>query len=588
MVLMLAAPQPGCLQRRTTTPPTAPRAATPANRLPPRLRLLAMAFIAAGLSLLPWMVYLAVSLPASPRAWHWPAAWVGLDAMEAAGLASTGLLLRKGDARYCLTAIVTSALLVTDAWFDVTTAPPGSGLLMSAAMALTAELPVAALCAALALRGVRRLREPGSDKVGSVRVLVIGSGGREHALARSLAGDPEVTELHAAPGNPGIAELAVIHQVTATDPIDVAGLATRLAADLVVIGPEAPLVAGVADAVRAAGISCFGPGRDAAMVEGSKAFAKDIMTAAGVPTAAARTCHTGAEAEAALDEFGPPYVVKADGLAGGKGVVVTSDRAAALRHARDTGVVVIEEFLDGPEVSVFALTDGEAAVALLPAQDYKRAHDGDEGPNTGGMGSYAPLAWAPPGLAEETLAAVVAPALAELRRRDMPFAGLLYTGLCLTERGLRVVEFNARFGDPETQVVLDRLATPLAGLLRAAADGDLAGAPAPQWSDGAAVAVVVAAAGYPSRPVTGAAIEGLDEAGRVPGAYVIQAGTAAGPDGQLTAAGGRVLNVVGTGADLGQARSAAYQAAGLIRLAGGWYRRDIAEKPAAGTAARNL
>jgi phosphoribosylamine---glycine ligase len=454
-------------------------------------------------------------------------------------------------------------------------------------MAVTAELPVAIICAAIALRGVRRLREPGSDKVGSVRVLVIGTGGREHALVRSLASDPAVTELHAAPGNPGIAELAVVHPVTATDPLAVTSLATRLGADLVVIGPEAPLVAGVADAVRAAGISCFGPGRDAAMVEGSKAFAKDVMTAAGVPTAAARACRSEPEAEAALDEFGPPYVVKADGLAAGKGVVVTSDRAAARQHARDSGTVVIEEFLDGPEVSVFALTDGTAAVALLPAQDYKRAGDGDAGPNTGGMGSYAPLPWAPPGLAEETLATVVTPALAELRHRGMPFAGLLYTGLCLTERGLRVVEFNARFGDPETQVVLDRLATPLAGMLAAAADGDLASAPAPRWSDGAAVAVVIASAGYPARPVTGEAIEGIDAASRVPGAYVIQAGTAAGPDGQLTAAGGRVLNVVGTGADLGQARSAAYQAAELIRLPGGWYRRDIAERPAAGTAALN-
>jgi phosphoribosylamine---glycine ligase len=552
----------------------------------------AIALASAGVGLLPWLVYLAVSLPASARAWHWAAAWVGLDAMEAAGLLSTGLLLLRRDVRYCLTAMATAALLLADAWFDVTTAQPGAGELTSFAMALIAELPTSALCIVLAVGGLRRmLAQAGSEsaagaagRLGAVRVLLIGSGGREHALARSLAADPAVTELHAGPGNPGIGELAELHEVTATDPAAVARLAARLAADLVVVGPEAPLVAGVADAVRAAGISCFGPGRDAAMIEGSKSFAKDIMGAAGVPTAAARTSRTAAEVAAALDEFGAPYVVKADGLAAGKGVVVTSDREAALRHAAACGTVVIEEFLDGPEVSVFALADGTTAVALLPAQDYKRARDGDEGPNTGGMGAYAPLPWAPEGLAAETLATVVEPALAELRRRGTPFSGLLYTGLCLTARGLRVVEFNARFGDPETQVVLDRLASPLGELLRAAADGDLAAAPAPHWRAGAAVTVVIAAEGYPASPVSGDPIDGLAAANAVPGAYVIQAGTAAGPDGRLTAAGGRVLDVVGTGADLGQARDAAYRAAAQIRIRGGWYRRDIAEKPAAGTA----
>jgi phosphoribosylamine--glycine ligase len=552
----------------------------------------AIALASAGVGLLPWLVYLAVSLPASARAWHWAAAWVGLDAMEAAGLLSTGLLLLRRDVRYCLTAMATAALLLADAWFDVTTAQPGAGELTSFAMALIAELPTSALCIVLAVGGLRRmLAQAGSEsaagaagRLGAVRVLLIGSGGREHALARSLAADPAVTELHAGPGNPGIGELAELHEVTATDPAAVARLAARLAADLVVVGPEAPLVAGVADAVRAAGISCFGPGRDAAMIEGSKSFAKDIMGAAGVPTAAARTSRTAAEVAAALDEFGAPYVVKADGLAAGKGVVVTSDREAALRHAAACGTVVIEEFLDGPEVSVFALADGTTAVALLPAQDYKRARDGDEGPNTGGMGAYAPLPWAPEGLAAETLTTVVEPALAELRRRGTPFSGLLYTGLCLTARGLRVVEFNARFGDPETQVVLDRLASPLGELLRAAADGDLAAAPAPHWRAGAAVTVVIAAEGYPASPVSGDPIDGLAAANAVPGAYVIQAGTAAGPDGRLTAAGGRVLDVVGTGADLGQARDAAYRAAAQIRIRGGWYRRDIAEKPAAGTA----
>ncbi|HEY3975866.1 MAG TPA: phosphoribosylamine--glycine ligase [Streptosporangiaceae bacterium] len=408
-----------------------------------------------------------------------------------------------------------------------------------------------------------------------MRVLVIGAGGREHALVRALAADPDVSALHAAPGNPGIAELAECHDVTATDPAAVTALAARVDADLVVIGPEAPLVAGVADALRAAGRRCFGPDRGAAMIEGSKSFAKGVMAAAGIPTAASRTCRTTGDAAAALDAFGPPYVVKADGLAGGKGVLVTGDRAAALRHAAACGTVVIEEFLDGPEVSVFALADGATAIALRPAQDFKRAHDGDQGPNTGGMGAYAPLDWAPAGLADETLATVVRPALAELSRRGAPFRGVLYTGLSLTSRGLRVIEFNARFGDPEIQVVLDRLATPLGGLLDAAAAGDLAGAAALDWAPGAAVNVVVAAAGYPEAPAAGDEITGLAEAAAVPGAYVLQAGTAS-RDGALVSGGGRVLNVVGTGPDVPQARAAAYAAAGRIRLRGGWYRSDIA------------
>jgi phosphoribosylamine---glycine ligase len=408
-----------------------------------------------------------------------------------------------------------------------------------------------------------------------VRVLVIGSGGREHALVRALAADPGISALHAAPGNPGIGELADRHDVTATDPAAVTGLAARVGADLVVIGPEAPLVAGVGDALRAAGRPCFGPDQGAAMIEGSKSFAKEVMAAAGIPTAASRTCRTAAEASAALDAFGPPYVVKADGLAGGKGVLVTADRDAGLRHAAACGTVVIEEFLDGPEVSVFALADGETAVALRPAQDFKRAHDGDQGPNTGGMGAYAPLDWAPAGLADETLDRVVQPALAELSRRGTPFRGVLYTGLSLTSRGLRVIEFNARFGDPEIQVVLDRLATPLGGLLAAAAGGGLAGAGALDWAGGAAVTVVVAAAGYPDAPAAGDEITGLAEAAQVPGAYVLQAGTAS-RGGQLVSSGGRVLDVVGTGPGVPEARAAAYAAAAKIRLHGGWYRTDIA------------
>jgi phosphoribosylamine---glycine ligase len=438
-----------------------------------------------------------------------------------------------------------------------------------------------------------------------MRVLVIGSGGREHALARALARDDDVTGLHVAPGNPGISATAEIHPVSPADPASVTALAARTGADLVVIGPEAPLVAGVADAVRAAGFSCFGPDRAAAMIEGSKSFAKQVMSEAGIPTAAARTCATAADAGRALDEFGPPYVVKADGLAAGKGVVVTGDRRQAEAHARAVlasggpgspaalarggdppeppaaGTVVIEEFLDGPEVSVFALADGAAAVPLLPAQDYKRAFDGDAGPNTGGMGAYAPLPWAPPGLAEEVLSTVIRPALAELRRRGTPYAGLLYAGLALTAAGIRVVEFNARFGDPETQVVLDRLATPLGGLLRAAADGGLAGAGPLRWTPGAAVTVVLAAEGYPGTPVTGDHIDGLEDAQRAGGAYVLQAGTTLSAAGNLVSSGGRVLNVVGTGTDLAGARAAAYAAAGKIRMRGGWYRRDIAERAAA-------
>lgn len=296
-----------------------------------------------------------------------------------------------------------------------------------------------------------------------MKVLVIGGGAREHALCRSLSLDSEVTSLHCAPGNAGIAEVAELHPVDPLDGADVARLATELEAGLVVVGPEAPLVAGVADAVRGAGIPCFGPTREAAQLEGSKAFAKDVMAAANVPTARAYVCTTPAEIDAALDAFGAPYVVKDDGLAAGKGVVVTSDVQAARAHALACESVVIEEFLDGPEVSLFAITDGTTVLPLQPAQDFKRALDGDEGPNTGGMGAYSPLPWASPKLVEEVMASVLQPTVDELRRRGTPFAGLLYAGLAITSRGVRVIEFNARFGDPETQVVLARLKTPLAG-----------------------------------------------------------------------------------------------------------------------------
>jgi len=406
-----------------------------------------------------------------------------------------------------------------------------------------------------------------------VRILVIGSGGREHALVRALI----TQDIHAAPGNPGIAALAETYPDTAPTPAGILALARKLSPDLVVIGPEAPLVAGAADALREAGIGCFGPDAAAAVIEGSKSFAKQVMAEAGIPTAASFTCASPAEADRALAAFGPPYVVKDDALAAGKGVLVTADLEAARAHARACGTVVIEEFLDGPEVSLFAVTDGVTAVPLLPAQDFKRARDGDQGPNTGGMGACAPLPWAPAGLAEQTMDRVIQPAVDAMRRRGTPYRGLLYAGLALTAAGLRVVEFNARFGDPETQVVLDRLASPLGPLLAAAADGDLAGAAPPQWRPGAAVVVVIAAQGYPADPVKGDEIIGTERAGE-DHAYLLHAGTARNAAGALVSAGGRVLNAVGSGPDVATARARAYELAAAVSLRGGWYRRDIAAR----------
>jgi phosphoribosylamine--glycine ligase len=403
-----------------------------------------------------------------------------------------------------------------------------------------------------------------------VRVLLLGSGGREHALALSLAADPSVDQLVAAPGNPGIARIAEPRDVDPADPRAVAALAVELAADLVVIGPEAPLVAGVADAVRAKGIACFGPSAAAARLEGSKEFAKEVMTAAGVPTARHHACVDEAQVQRALDDFGPPYVVKNDGLAAGKGVVVTSSRDEALAHARACGKVVVEQYLSGPEVSLFVVTDGTAALPLLPAQDFKRVGDGDQGPNTGGMGAYAPLPWAPAELVDRVMTEIVQPTLAEMRRRGTPFAGLLYVGLALTPDGPKVIEFNARFGDPETQVVLPLLATPLGELLHAAATGTLAAHPPLRWHPGAAVTVVVASRNYPGTPRTGDVIGG----GERPG--VIHAGTARRADGALISAGGRVLSTTGTGADLAAAREAAYALVDGIRLDGSHHRTDIA------------
>ncbi len=415
-----------------------------------------------------------------------------------------------------------------------------------------------------------------------MKTLVIGTGGREHALALALSRDPHVTEVHAAPGNPGIAAFAALHPVDPLDGAAVAALATDLGADLVVVGPEAPLVAGVADAVREAGIACFGPSREAAQLEGSKAFAKDVMAAADVPTAMAHVCETREQVEAALDAFGAPYVVKDDGLAAGKGVVVTDDRRAALDHALACGRVVIEEYLDGPEVSLFAITDGETVLPLQPAQDFKRALDGDAGPNTGGMGAYTPLAWAPDDLVEEVCRRVLVPTVKELARRGTPFQGLLYAGLALTSRGVRVIEFNARFGDPETQALMALLETPLSALLHGAATGELGGVGLPQWRDGAAVTVVVASEGYPESPRTGDVIEGVDAANALDGVDVIHAGTALDAEGRLVTAGGRVLAVTASGNDLAQARDRAYAGVDALEIRGAHHRRDIALKASQG------
>jgi len=419
-----------------------------------------------------------------------------------------------------------------------------------------------------------------------VRTLVIGTGGREHALALALAKDSEV---HAAPGNPGIGAVATLHDLAGgiEDGAGIAALATELGADLVVIGPEAPLVAGVADVVRAAGIPVFGPSGAAALLEGSKAFSKEVMAAAGVPTAGSRTCTTAEEVAAALDEFGAPYVVKDDALAAGKGVVVTNSREEAVAHAAACGRVVVEEFLAGPEVSLFAVCDGTTAHPLQPAQDFKRIFDGGRGPNTGGMGSYSPLPWTPADLREQVMASVVQPTLDEMARRGAPFVGCLYVGLALTAAGPRVIEFNCRFGDPDIQPVLALLDSSLSSLLLAAATGSLAAEPAPVFADGAAVTVVLASAGYPESSSKGDVIRGVGAANGVNDVDVIHAGTAlvAAPEPgdpshqYLVTAGGRVLAVRARGYDISDARARAYAAADLISFDGLQRRSDIAAEP---------
>lgn len=408
-----------------------------------------------------------------------------------------------------------------------------------------------------------------------MKILLIGGGGREHALARAFARDPEVTELHVVPGNPGIAAIATLHVGDTLDGEQMADLASELGIDLVVIGPEAPLVAGVADAIRGRHVACFGPGREAAAIEGSKAFAKEVMAAAGIPTAEAHVCDTPAEVDAALDAFGPPYVVKDDALAAGKGVVVTTDRELARAHAVSCARVVIEEFLDGPEVSVFALCDGKTVLAMLPAQDHKRLGDGDEGPNTGGMGAYAPLTWLPEGFVDDVVTLVLQPCVDELAQRGTPFIGLLYAGLALTQRGVRVVEFNARFGDPETQPLLELLETPLAHVLELATRGHLDVAEPLRWKERSAVAVVMAADGYPEAPRRGDRIHGLEAAGAYPDVVVFQAGTAAGQGGVVTA-GGRVLAVTATAESVEAARDLAYAGLAELDFDGAQWRTDIA------------
>jgi phosphoribosylamine---glycine ligase len=405
-----------------------------------------------------------------------------------------------------------------------------------------------------------------------LKVLLIGSGGREHALASALNRDPQVEELHVAPGNPGITEIAKCHQLDIGDNAAIVNLAKELSIDLVVIGPEKPLVNGVSDALAKAGIACFGPSKAAAQLEGSKDFAKQVMRDAGVPTAKSFTCRNREEIEAALDKFGAPYVVKHDGLAAGKGVVVTDDREFAIEHALQSDQVVIEEFLDGPEVSLFGISDGQHVIPMQPAQDFKRAFDGDLGPNTGGMGAYSPLPWAPDEIIEETLEQVLNPTIAEMAARGTPFIGLLYAGLALTSRGTKVIEFNARFGDPETEVLMPRLESPLAQLLYAAATGTLKEFGDLLWRKESAVTVVLASEGYPASPKTGEPIMGINPNSH---SMVFHAGTEL-KDGILHSAGGRVLAVTGLGSDLTEARDAAYRTISKITLRGSHYRSDIA------------
>ena len=413
-----------------------------------------------------------------------------------------------------------------------------------------------------------------------MKILVLGSGAREHTLIATLRRDAEPHEIWAAPGNAGIADIAELVALDPTNPAVVREFAQSAEIDLVIIGPEAPLVAGVANVLKASGIAVFGPSKEAAQLEGSKAFAKDVMNAAGVPTGSAHTVNSIDALEVALDTVGSPYVVKADGLASGKGVVVTESRDEALEHGRfylQHGDVLVEEFLTGPEVSLFFVTDGKTVVPLTPAQDYKRAFDNDAGPNTGGMGAYSPLPWLPDQFVEDVQRDIAEPVIREMASRGTPFQGLLYCGLIVTPRGVKVIEFNARFGDPETQVVLARLESPLASLLYAAATESLASEPLPVFTPDVAITVVLASEGYPENPQVGRDIEGVKEAAGLEHISIAHAGTAR-EGSRLVATGGRVLSVIATAENFGAARTRAYEALSKITLEGSHYRRDIARR----------
>lgn len=413
-----------------------------------------------------------------------------------------------------------------------------------------------------------------------MKILVLGTGAREHAIVKALLAENAGHSIVCAPGNAGIAAEVETADLAITDPAAVTEFAVNGQFDLVVVGPEAPLVAGVVDPMRAQGIPVFGPGKAAAELEGSKSFAKRIMAEANVPTGRATDVTTLEHAAEVLDEYGAPYVIKADGLAAGKGVLVTSDRTAALEHVEfwlRHGQVLIEEFLDGQEVSLFFFADGHNVLPLQPAQDYKRIFDGDEGPNTGGMGAYSPLPWLPEGFVQEVTDTIAVPTVRQLASEGTPFIGLLYCGLIVTEKGTRVIEFNARFGDPETQVVLPRLRTPLSGLLLAAATGTLEHKALPEFSEQVAVGVVLASEGYPGEPAVGRELKGLGLAGAQPGVQVVHAATES-RDGRWFATGGRVLSVVALGDTFADARARAYAALELIELDGGQARTDIAAR----------
>ena len=407
-----------------------------------------------------------------------------------------------------------------------------------------------------------------------MKILLLGGGGREHALALALAQDNAVREIHVAPGNPGIAAIATLHDIVPTDSRAVLHLAERLKIDLVIVGPEAPLVAGIADVVRASGIACFGPDKAAAMIEGSKEFAKEIMAKAAVPTASFRSCENESEIREACHEFGPPYVVKHDGLASGKGVIVTNEIEEAIKHGALASRVIVEEFLAGHEFSLFGISDGVRVIAMEPAQDFKRVGENDTGANTGGMGAYSPLPWISNDDKEFVLTKVLQPVIDQLRIEGRPFIGVLFAGLIKTNSGIKVIEFNARFGDPETQVLLSRLTTPLGGLLKRAALGSLSENEELSWSTDSSVAVVIASKGYPENPQLGEPIT-LPESKR--DKYVLHAGTSS-KDGELFSSGGRVLNAVGVGEDITQARARAYEIAAQVQIPGSFYRRDIASQ----------